>query len=169
MCSEQPAPPAKPGPVLEDARALVRAGLPVAVLVLRDPAGLRPHVVVLPDVRREPRHVPGDPLLVVLVREVGAQRAAPVVRAARLDALAPLPKMQFQREVSHVRSHRKICSSSAGSGNSTHARAKSSPFSSASGLLRLLAARGFFACEEPLGGFGRLSSFAFFVFGTRPG
>ena len=51
----------------------------------------------------------------------------------------PLPKMQVQREVSQVRSQRKTCSSSAGSGNSTQARAKSRPFSSA----------GF----EPLGGF----------------
>lgn len=42
----------------------------------------------------------------------------------------PLPKMQLQREVSQVRSQRKICSSSAGSGNSTQARAKSRPFSS---------------------------------------
>ena len=88
----------------------------------------------------------------------------------------PLPKTQFQREVSHVRSQRKTCSSSAGSGNSTHARAKSSPFSSVSGLRRsfidfggLFAA---FAREEPPAAAAPaadLSAFAFFVFGTCPG
>ncbi|CAM5687871.1 hypothetical protein STENM223S_09864 [Streptomyces tendae] len=74
--------------VLEDARPLERAGLPLAVLVLGDPPVAGALRVVLPDVRREPRHMLGDALLVVLVREVGTQRAAPVVRAARLDALA---------------------------------------------------------------------------------
>lgn len=89
----------------------------------------------------------------------------------------PLPKMQFQREVSHVRSQRKTCSSSAGSGNSTHARAKSSPFSSGAvdsaepfvGFGGLVAA---FAREEPSAAAAPaadLSAFAFFVFGTRPG
>jgi hypothetical protein len=79
--------------------------------------------------------------------------------------------MQFQREVSHVRSHRKTCSSSVGSGNSTHARAKSRPFSSdtAAFFVDFLDVDAF-ACEElfdePL---GDLSGFAFFVFGTRPG
>ncbi|CAM5663622.1 hypothetical protein SALBM311S_07728 [Streptomyces alboniger] len=79
----------------------------------------------------------------------------------------PLPKMQFQREVSHVRSRRKTCSSSAGSGNSTHARAKSRPFSSASRAF--LDFFGAFACEEPWSVLAVLSFFAFFVFGTRPG
>ncbi len=76
------------GPVLEDAGALEGTRLPVAVLVLGDPAVPRALGVVLPDVRREPRHMLGHPLLVVLVGEVGTQRAAPVVSAAGLDALA---------------------------------------------------------------------------------
>lgn len=79
--------------------------------------------------------------------------------------------MQFQREVSHVRSHRKTCSSSAGSGNSTHARAKSSPFSSDTvaffgDFVGDFLGAEVFACEEPL---VDLSGFAFFVLGTRPG
>jgi hypothetical protein len=76
----------------------------------------------------------------------------------------PLPKMQFHREVSQVRSHRNTCSSSAGSGNSTHARAKSRPFSSLffAGFWDLVA----FARAESV---ADLSDFAFFVFGTRPG
>ncbi|MEV1069139.1 DUF1641 domain-containing protein [Streptomyces sp. NPDC050263] len=76
------------GAVLEDARAVERAGLAGALVVLRDPAVQRALGVVLPDVGGEPRHMLGDALLVVLVGEVGAQRAAPVVRAACLDALA---------------------------------------------------------------------------------
>ncbi|CAK7288398.1 hypothetical protein SGPA1_60300 [Streptomyces misionensis JCM 4497] len=78
----------EPRPVLEDAGPLEGPRLPGPLLVLRDPAAAQPLVVVLPDVRREPGHVLGDPLLVVLVGEVRAQRAAAVVRAARLDALA---------------------------------------------------------------------------------
>ena len=42
-----------------------------------------------------------------------------------VDAGQPLPKMQVQRDVSQVRSQRKTCSASAGSGNSTQARGKS--------------------------------------------
>jgi hypothetical protein len=79
----------------------------------------------------------------------------------------PLPKMQLQREVSHVRSHRKTCSSSAGSGNSTHARAKSSPFSSLA--FGAFLGAGAFACEESFDPLEDLSDFAFFVFGTHPG
>ncbi|WP_443072506.1 DUF1641 domain-containing protein [Streptomyces sp. NBC_01485] len=74
--------------VLEDARAVERAGLAGALVVLRDPAVRRALGVVLPEVGGEPRHMPGDALLVVLVGEVGAQGAAAVVRAAGLDALA---------------------------------------------------------------------------------
>ncbi len=78
----------EPRPVLEDARALERPRLTLTVLVLRDPAAPPALVVVLPDVGRESRHMFGDPLLVVLVREMGTQGAAPVIRAAGLDALA---------------------------------------------------------------------------------
>ncbi|CAM5383565.1 hypothetical protein SFUMM280S_09049 [Streptomyces fumanus] len=153
------------GPVLEDARPLERAGLAGTLLVLRHPAVHRALGVVLPDVRGEPVATSsGDPPLVVLVGEVRAQRAAAVVRAARLVPWQPLPKMQLQREVSQVRSQRKTCSSSAGSGNSTHARAKSSPFSSPIEGFRAISP--FFALLPFLAGF---SSFAFFVFGTRPG
>lgn len=75
----------------------------------------------------------------------------------------------------------RTCSSSAGSGNSTHARAKSSPFSSGAvdsaepfvDFAGLVAA---FAREEPPAAAvpdaapaADLSAFAFFVFGTRPG
>lgn len=86
----------------------------------------------------------------------------------------PLPKMQFQREVSHVRSQRNSCSSSAGSGNSTHARAKSSPFSSAFRAFFVDGFGGFgdladVTGEESPGDLAALSVFAFFVFGTRPG
>ncbi len=99
----------------------------------------------------------------------------------------PLPKMQVQREVSQVRSQRKICSSSAGSGNSTQARGKSSPFSSATALafpgLRdfggFAGFRGFkglpFSARWVLAPWSSLPvSFsdrvllAFFVFGTNP-
>jgi hypothetical protein len=115
----------------------------------------------------------GDALLVVLVREVGAQAAA---RPAWMP-WQPLPKTQFQREVSQVRSQRKTCSSSAGSGNSTHARAKSSPFSSGT----VGSAWPFADFAGPVAALAReeppvaaacaadLSAFAFFVFGTRPG
>lgn len=76
----------------------------------------------------------------------------------------PLPKMQVHREVSQVRSQRKTCSSSPGSGNSTQARAKSMPFSSdGSGPF----ASGGDACLFDFGFFVALSCLAFFVFGTR--
>src|SRR5262249_39810778 len=78
----------EPGTVLEDARALEGPGLPGPLVVLGDPAVACALGVVLPDLRGEPPHMLGDPLLVVLVGEVRAQRAAPVVGAARLDALA---------------------------------------------------------------------------------
>jgi hypothetical protein len=84
--------------------------------------------------------------------------------------------MQFQREVSHVRSQRESCSSSAGSGNSTHARAKSSPFSSPfraffdiCGVFGDLWGFADFTGEESPGDLAALSFFAFFVFGTGPG
>lgn len=76
------------GPVLEDAGALPAARLAFAVLVDADPARPGADVVELPQLGSEPGHMPRDPLLVVLVGEVRAQRAAAVVRPARLDALA---------------------------------------------------------------------------------
>lgn len=76
----------------------------------------------------------------------------------------PLPKMQVQREVSQVRSQRKTCSSSAGSGNSTQARGKSSPFSSACAPLAPVASFAGLPALPAL----VLDLLAFFVFGTNP-
>ncbi len=121
-------------PVLEDAGAVDGPGLPLAVLVvLGDPAVRAcPRAWCCHDVRREPRDVPRRPAS----RRPRRRSARPACSSRRPRGPAwmpwqPLPKMQVQREVSQVRSQRKTCSSSAGSGNSTHARAKSRPFSSA--------------------------------------
>lgn len=77
----------------------------------------------------------------------------------------PLPKMQVHLDVSQVRSQRKTCSSSAGSGNSTHARAKSIPVSSDPWGPSVCGCciSCFVFCF-----FVSLPGFAFFVFGTRP-
>ena len=104
----------------------------------------------------------GHPLLVVLSEKWAPSVQHPSSARPAWMPWQPLPKMQLQREVSQVRSHRKTCSSSAGSGNSTHARGKSSPFSS-------LALADAFACEESFGFLGDLPVFAFFVLATTPG
>ena len=87
------------GAVHEDAGAVDPAGLAVAVLVQHgdaavgpDPAlGVGPLGEVLPQLGGQPRRVAQDALLVVLVRVVGAQRAAAVRLAAALaDAVAAL-------------------------------------------------------------------------------
>lgn len=88
----------------------------------------------------------------------------------------PLPKMHVHRDVSQVRSQRKTCSSSAGSGNSTQARAKSRPVSSeGSGSAAGVCISTFSTCLMSCGVsasmsrfFVALPGFAFFVFGTRP-
>jgi hypothetical protein len=90
--------------VEEDAGALVHGGLAVAVLVDLDPVLAAALVVELPRLRRELLDVAADPLLVVLVGEVRAQRAAAVVRPVGVDPLAALaedagPARRQPREV----------------------------------------------------------------------
>ncbi len=79
----------EPRSVEEDARPVDHLGLERVVLGLgpgRDPRGAR---VVLPLVRAELLDGGLDPLDVVLVGEVGAERAAAVVRPVGVDARAP--------------------------------------------------------------------------------
>src|SRR5512139_1634582 len=78
------------GPVEEDARALVDGGLAVTVLVGLDPPALPACVVELPVLGLEHLHEPLDPLLVVLVGEVRAERAAAVLGPVGVDARASL-------------------------------------------------------------------------------
>lgn len=89
----------------------------------------------------------------------------------------PLPKMQVHLDVSQVRSQRKTCSSSAGSGNSTQARGKSSPVSSegSGSAVAGVCISTFSTCLMSCGTSGStfrffvaLPGFAFFVFGTQP-
>ncbi len=143
-------------PVQEDAGAVDPAGLPVAVLVdlgpSRPAAGRRRRGTARspgsagPRARRPASRRP---------RRRSARPACSSRRSPRPASMPwqPLPKMQFQREVSQVRSQRKTCSSSAGSGNSTQARGKSSATSSAT---TTVSGRRFFL------------DFAFAAFATPP-
>ncbi len=162
MCSEQPAPPANPG-------RFWKMHEPWKGRVCRDPSSSS---------EIQPPRVPSSwccqisgvsraTCSATRFSSSSSEKWAPSVQhpsSARPAWMPwqPLPKMQFHREVSHVRSQRKTCSSSAGSGNSTQARAKSSPFSS-------LAVGAFLGVLPDLEDLAPLSSFAFFVFGTRPG
>src|SRR5690606_28161086 len=76
-------------PVVEDARAVDRAGLPLAVLVAGDDAVLVALLVVLPQFRRQLRGELLHPLPVGLVGEVRAERAATLTDLVAVDALAP--------------------------------------------------------------------------------
>ena len=129
--ASSPAPAGKPGPVLEDARAVPARG---SAARRRRPAASSPSRCrrrgtatargsAAPRARRRASRRP---------RRRSARRACSSRRPPGPAWMPwqPLPKMQVQREVSQVRSQRKTCSSSAGSGNSTQARGKSSPFSS---------------------------------------
>ncbi|CAM5384178.1 hypothetical protein SFUMM280S_10852 [Streptomyces fumanus] len=117
------------------------------------------------NVRGEPGHVPGDPPLVVLVGEVRAQRAAAVVRAGRPGC----PGSRCRRCSSSERSARSDRSGRParrrpGPGTPpTRARSRAPSHHPSRGS-------GRFRPSSPslpfLAGF---SSFAFFVFGTRPG
>ncbi len=80
--------------------------------------------------------------------------------------LQPLPKMHVQREVSQVRSQRKTCSSSAGSGKVTQARAKSRPPTSSARAPCACAAARAARCFSAF--FRAFSCFALFVLATVP-
>ena len=119
----------EPRSVVEDARALVHRRLALAVLVELDPVrAFLPcaDVVELPVVGAEQLDQRGDALLVGLVGEVRAERAAAVVRPIGVDALAAgaedaAPPRAQPGEVAPVG-----CLASAGSSNSIQARGKSS-------------------------------------------
>ena len=87
------------GAVVEHARALAvdldRPGLRLAVVVVLEPVGLLDLLAVrteLPGVRVQLVDERADPLLVVLVREVGTQRAAADFRGFLVDPGAALPE-----------------------------------------------------------------------------
>ena len=89
-CRAQPSPPSKPG-------RLRKMQAPSWTAVLRSPSSsvsiqafLRPRVVELPVLPVEHLHERPDALLVVLVGEVRAERAAAVVGPLGVDALAAL-------------------------------------------------------------------------------
>ena len=92
LCSAQPTPPAKPGPVQEDARVLVLAGavLGLAVVLVEFQIALAAQALFaeLPVVVGQLLHRVVQAGAVVVVGQERTVRAAPVVRAALDRALA---------------------------------------------------------------------------------
>lgn len=165
MCSEQPAPAGKPG-------RFWKMQEPSQRRVWRSPSSSTPTqpVSVPTSWNCHSSGVSRATCPATRFSSSSSEKCAPSVQQPSSARPAwmpwqPLPKMQVHREVSQVRSQRKTCSSSAGSGNSTQARAKSMPFSSdGSGPI----ASGGDACLFDFCFFVALSCLAFFVFGTRP-
>ncbi len=166
MCREQPMPPAKPG-------RFWKMQEPSQRRVWRSPSSSTPTqpVFVPTSWNCHSSGVSRATCPATRFSSSLSEKCAPSVQQPSSARPAwipwqPLPKMQVHRDVSQVRSQRKICSSSAGSGNSTQARAKSSSFSS--GPWGPVASGCGDSCFELRSFFVALSGFAFFVFGTCP-
>ena len=120
LCSAQPMPPAKPGPVQEDAGALVLSGpqvrLAVVLVHLEVALAAQPLVAELPVVVGQllDRVVEsGDVVVVGHERAVAA--AAVVGRPATVPWQAGVPNTHVHRDSSHVMSAAIRCSGLSGS------------------------------------------------------
>ncbi len=133
----------EPGPVLEDAGPLEGPRLPGPLLVLGDPAVARASAWCCQISGVSRATCPATRFSSSSSEKWAPSEQHPSSARPAWMPWQPLPKMQFQREVSHVRSQRKTCSSSAGSGNST----------GAGEVEPLLVAH-----LRPLGGFGALAN-----------